>query len=55
MKRFKLTYVPTFRNNLDINRCVCIRTAESYSEVVTREYSLPDSRDWMLSSVEELK
>lgn len=54
MKRFKLTYVPTFRNNLDLKRCVYVRNAESYAQVVSQEYYLPDSRDWMLESVEEL-
>lgn len=54
MKQFKLTYVPTFRNNLNIKRCVYVRKAESYTQVVEQNYYLPDQREWMLESVEEL-
>ena len=54
MKQFKLTYVPTFRNNLNIKRCVYVRKAESYTQVVSEEHYMPDKREWMLESVEEL-
>lgn len=54
MKQFKLTYVPTFRNNLNVKRCVYVRKAESYTQVVEQNYYLPDQREWMLESVEEL-
>jgi|LauGreDrversion4_2_1035121.scaffolds.fasta_scaffold10091_9 hypothetical protein len=54
MKQFKLTYVPTFRNNLNLKRCVFVRKAESYTHVVEQTYYLPDLREWMLESVEEL-
>lgn len=54
MKQFKLTYVPTFRNNLNVKRCVYVRQAESYTQVVSEEHYMPDKREWMLESVEEL-
>lgn len=54
MKQFKLTYVPTFRNNLNVKRCVYVRHAESYTQVVSEEHYMPDHREWMLESVEEL-
>jgi len=54
MKQFKLTYVPTFRNNLNLKRGVFVRKAESYTHVVEQPYYLPDLREWMLESVEEL-
>lgn len=54
MKQFKLTYVPTFRNNLDIKRCVFVRKAESLTQVIEEPYYMPNQMDWMLESVEEL-
>jgi hypothetical protein len=54
MKQFKLTYVPTFLNNKNLKRCVFVRRADSLTQVIEERHYMPDEKEWMLESVEEL-
>jgi len=54
MKQFKFVYTPTFRNNLFLKHCVFVRSAESLLDALGDPHHVPDTRDWILDSVEEL-
>jgi hypothetical protein len=54
MKQFKLTYVPTFLNNKNLKRCVFVRRADSLTQVIEERHYMPDEKEWMLESVEEI-
>ena len=51
---FKLTFVPTLRNNLAVKSCVFMRQANSAEELASMNYDVPNPLEWMLESIEEM-
>ena len=51
---YKLTLIPTLRNNLAIKSCVFVKESTSAEALAKEEYSVPNPLEWMLESIEEL-
>jgi len=54
MKQFRLLFAPTLRNSIAVRECVMVRKAESMSQLVQEEFTVPNPLEWTLENIEEI-